>query len=118
MGKKFDFKDTAVAKTAEEIRDDNQHTSMAPTAAPVEVSGETSTKFRAKVAEVSRETLPVADATTSTVKAKKATNGIVIDVPMQEYIQLTMMKVQTGRTLKDLALQAIREFVERNGGVG
>lgn len=47
-------------------------------------------------------------------KSKKEKNGIVIDVPMQDYMQLTMLKLQTGRTLKDLALQAIHEFVERN----
>lgn len=50
----------------------------------------------------------------SSVKAKKTENGIVINVPMADYMQLTMMKIQTGRTLKDLALQAIHEFVERN----
>lgn len=48
------------------------------------------------------------------IKAKKTENGIVINVPMADYMQLTMMKIQTGRTLKDLALQAIHEFVERN----
>lgn len=45
---------------------------------------------------------------------KKTANGIVVNVPMEDYMQLTMMKCQTGRTLKDLALQAIHEFVERN----
>lgn len=49
------------------------------------------------------------------VKPKKTENGIVINVPMADYMQLTMLKLQTGRTLKDLALQAIHEFVERNG---
>ena len=46
-------------------------------------------------------------------KSKKTENGIVVNVPMEDYMQLTMMKFQTGRTLKDLALQAIHEFVER-----
>lgn len=45
---------------------------------------------------------------------KKTANGIVVNVPMEDYMQLTMMKFQTGCTLKDLALQAIHEFVERN----
>ena len=48
------------------------------------------------------------------VKGKKTENGIVVNVPMEDYVQLMMMKFQTGRTLKDLALQAIHEFVERN----
>lgn len=47
-------------------------------------------------------------------QGKKTANGIVVNVPMEDYMQLTMMKFQTGRTLKDLALQAIHEFVERN----
>ncbi len=47
-------------------------------------------------------------------KGKKTENGIVVNVPMDDYMRLTMMKFQTGRTLKDLALQAIHEFVERN----
>lgn len=47
-------------------------------------------------------------------QGKKAANGIVVNVPMDDYMQLTMMKFHTGRTLKDLALQAIHEFVERN----
>ncbi len=44
----------------------------------------------------------------------KTENGIVVNVPMDDYMQLMMLKIQTGRTLKDLALQAIHEFVERN----
>nr|DAI89008.1 MAG TPA: repressor [Caudoviricetes sp.] len=48
------------------------------------------------------------------LKGKKTENGIVVNVPMEDYMQLTMMKFQSGRTLKDLALQAIHEFVERN----
>ena len=48
------------------------------------------------------------------LQGKKTANGIVVNVPMDDYMQLTMMKFQTGRTLKDLALQAIHEFVERN----
>ncbi len=112
----FNFKDTPVAKVADEIREDNQHTSVAPvTTAPAEPAKEQT----ASVTEPT--TTPIAQAAVpdvAPVKAKKTTNGIVIDVPMQEYIKLTMMKVQTGRTLKDLALQAIREFVERNDGVG
>lgn len=48
------------------------------------------------------------------LQGKKTANGIVVNVPMEDYMQLTMMKFQTGRTLKDLALQAIHEFVARN----
>lgn len=48
------------------------------------------------------------------LQGKKTANGIVVNVPMEDYMQLTIMKFHTGRTLKDLALQAIHEFVERN----
>lgn len=48
------------------------------------------------------------------LKGVKTENGIVVNVPMDDYMQLTMLKIQTGRTLKDLALQAIHEFVKRN----
>ena len=47
-------------------------------------------------------------------QGKKTANGIVVNVPMEDYMRLMMIKCQTGRTLKDLALQAIHEFVERN----
>lgn len=48
------------------------------------------------------------------VKAKKTKNGIVIDVPIEEYLALVSLKVMTGKTLKELALQAVHEFVEKN----
>lgn len=44
----------------------------------------------------------------------KKTNGIAVDVPIEDYMHLMQMKVVNRRTLKDLALQAIHEFVERN----
>ena len=115
----FNFKDTPVAKMADEIRDENQHASIAPvTAAPAEPVKTTTPVAAPTTAPTAQASASMPDAAPTTVKAKKTTNGIVIDVPMPEYIKLTMMKVQTGRTLKDLALQAIREFVERNDGVG
>lgn len=61
-------------------------------------------------------TIPSAEAPTVTapvVPAKKTTNGIVVDVPIDDYMALMQMKVMTRRTLKDLALQAIHEFVEK-----
>ena len=48
------------------------------------------------------------------VKAKKSKNGIVIDVPIEDYLALVSIKMTTGKTLKELALQAVHEFVERN----
>lgn len=76
---------------------------------------------------VAQETNTTEKAVSATKKRKKAApherlvtngvkteNGIVVNVPLDDYMQLTMLKIRTGRTLKDLALQAIHEFVERN----
>lgn len=78
-----------------------EQTNTAPTSAPV-------------AQEMAHTDMPT-DTPTDTFAAnvKKTANGIVVNVPMEDYMQLTMMKFQTGRTLKDLALQAIHEFVER-----
>lgn len=62
--------------------------------------------------ESQRTTVPVVPATPR--PAKKTTNGIVVDVPIDDYLALMQMKVLTRRTLKELALQAIHEYVERN----
>lgn len=98
MGK-FNFSESPVKKVAEDIRDNNEQQTLTPNPLPLKGEG--------VITEPTAQPAP-------TVKAKKTENGIVINVPMADYMQLTMMKIQTGRTLKDLALQAIHEFVERN----
>ena len=130
MAKKFVFGETKVAETSEEIREnkadhkvdntlastptvsDDSHVpspvnideTLAVDIASVETSGTTDeTRGKATVAH-----------TPFVAKGKKSENGIVVNVPMDDYMQLMMMKIQTGRTLKDLALQAIHEFVDRN----
>lgn len=47
-------------------------------------------------------------------KGKKTENGITIYVPMEYYEQIIMMKMRTGVPIKDLALQAVIEFLDRN----
>lgn len=47
-------------------------------------------------------------------KGKKTENGITIYVPMDYYEQIVMMKMRTGVPIKDLALQAVIEFLDRN----
>lgn len=47
-------------------------------------------------------------------KAKKSTSGIAINIPMEDYLELSRMKLEYGCPLKELALQAIHEFVERH----
>lgn len=47
-------------------------------------------------------------------KSKKTENGITIYVPMEYYERIALMKMRTGVPIKDLALQAVMEFLDRN----
>lgn len=46
-------------------------------------------------------------------KGKKTENGITIYVPMEYYEQIVMMKMRTGIPIKDLALRAVIDFLDR-----
>ena len=47
-------------------------------------------------------------------KSKETENGITIYVPMEYYERIALMKMRTGVPIKDLALQAVIEFLDRN----
>lgn len=47
-------------------------------------------------------------------KGKKTENSITIYVPMEYYERIALMKMRTGVPIKDLALQAVIEFLDRN----
>ena len=47
-------------------------------------------------------------------KSKKTENGITIYVPMEYYESIVLLKMRTGVPIKDLALQAVIEFLDRN----
>ena len=47
-------------------------------------------------------------------KGKKTENGITIYVPMEYYERSVMMKIRTHIPIKDLALQAVIEILDRN----
>lgn len=47
-------------------------------------------------------------------RGKKTENGITIYVPMEYYERIALMKMRTGVPIKDLALQAVIEFLDRN----
>ena len=47
-------------------------------------------------------------------QGKKTENGITIYVPMEYYERIALMKMRTGIPIKDLALQAVIEFLDRN----
>ena len=126
MAKKFVFGETKVAETSEEIRENKSDNTLAATPkvsnaphAPSHVNigdplaVDTASVETAETTDESRGKATVAHVP-FVAKGKKSENGIVVNVPMDDYMQLMMMKIQTGRTLKDLALQAIHEFVDRN----
>ena len=126
MAKKFVFGETKVAETSEEIRENKAYNTLAATPtvfnaphapSPVNIDEplavDTASVETAETTDESSGKATVAH-TPFVAKGKKSENGIVVNVPMDDYMQLMMMKIQTGRTLKDLALQAIHEFVDRN----
>ena len=135
MGKSFVFGKTKVAKTSEEIREnisttskpedenkqdettsvtetsDTQQEDSSPSA-PLESKQQTEATNKPVTATKNRKSKNTASR--FALNGMKTENGIVVNVPMDDYMQLMMLKIQTGRTLKDLALQAIHEFVEKN----
>ena len=135
MGKSFVFGKTKVAKTSEEIREnksaaskpedenkqdettsvteisDTQQEDSRPSA-PLESKQQTEATNKPVTATKNRKSKNTASR--FALNGMKTENGIVVNVPMDDYMQLMMLKIQTGRTLKDLALQAIHEFVEKN----
>ena len=46
-------------------------------------------------------------------KGKKTENGITIYVPMEYYERIALMKMRTGVPIKDLALRAVIDFLDR-----
>ena len=137
---KFNFKATEVAKMAEAIRD-GELVVKAQEENPVVKAQEENPVVKAQeenpVAKVQEENQVEENVLTEdvkndnipavveemqfasalsfqAVKAKKSKNGIVIDVPIEDYLALVGIKMTTGKTLKELALQAVHEFVERN----
>ena len=60
------------------------------------------------------DTPPVPNKALAAIRDKSATNGIVVNVPMEDYFQLMMLKKIEKKTLNESALQAIHECVERN----
>lgn len=136
MGKSFVFGKTKVAKTSEEIRenisatskpeDENKQdetTSVTETSDTQQEDSKPSAPLESKEQQTEATNNPVTatknrksknTASRFALNGMKTENGIVVNVPMDDYMHLMMLKIQTGRTLKDLALQAIHEFVERN----
>lgn len=63
------------------------------------------------VAAVQNESTPLP---TLATKSQKSEAGISITVPMKYYRQISFLKIRTGIPIRDLALRAVIEFLERN----
>lgn len=98
---------TSVTETANTQQDDSE------SSVPLE-SKEQKTESTNKPMTATKNRRSKNTANRFALNGVKTENGIVVNVPMDDYMRLMMLKIQTGRTLKDLALQAIHEFVERN----
>lgn len=98
---------TSVVETSDTQQEDSK------SSAPLE-SKEQKTEATNKPVTATQKRKSKNTASRFALNGMKTENGIVVNVPMDDYMQLMMLKIQTGRTLKDLALQAIHEFVEKN----
>lgn len=113
---------SATSKPEDENKQD-ETTSVTETANTQQEYSESSVPLESKEQKTEATNKPVTatknrksknTASSFALNGVKTENGIVVNVPMDDYMQLMMLKIQTGRTLKDLALQAIHEFVDRN----
>ena len=57
---------------------------------------------------------PVSEPASMRKTGKKTQNGITIYVPMEYYMQILQMKMETGVPIKDIALQAVIEYLDRH----
>ena len=57
---------------------------------------------------------PVSEPASMRKAGKKTQNGITIYVPMEYYMQMLQLKMETGVPIKDIALQAVIEYLDRH----
>lgn len=57
---------------------------------------------------------PVSEPASMRKTGKKTQNGITIYVPMEYYMQILQMKMETSTPIKDIALQAVIEYLDRH----
>ena len=57
---------------------------------------------------------PISEPASMRKAGKKTQNGITIYVPMEYYMQILQMKMETGTPIKDIALQAVIEYLDRH----
>lgn len=52
--------------------------------------------------------------TSAVNRSKRTEQGITVIVPMEYYEQIALMKMRTGIPIRDIALQAVIEFVDKH----
>ena len=86
--------------------------SAAPASAAPAVPSAPSTPSIAPAAPA--PTAPVSEPASMRKAGKKTQNGITIYVPMEYYMQILQLKMETGVPIKDIALQAVIEYLDRH----
>lgn len=139
MKRKFAFGESPVASLSEEIRTGQSNITTDPVSTHFEATNPEISNEEAPAA--SKETIespflsnfePQSEEVGDypTIKKKKAqsvkkrgsrandieedVSSIVVALPRSEYFKLQMLKLNSGRSLKSLTEQAVREFLERN----
>ena len=93
-------------ETSQETNQETKEEEMATKEVQVETREE-----QTLVAAVQNESTPLP---TLATKSQKSEAGISITVPMKYYRQISFLKIRTGIPIRDLALRAVIEFLERN----
>lgn len=95
MAKKpFNFDDTPVSRMSEEIR-----------------TGTTNNVLNATKSTEERKIISI-DNINKSLKPQKKSKGIRIELPIDSYLKLSLIKEHTGKTLQELATQSVLTFID------
>ncbi len=98
----FDVKKSEIVEETERILN-----------APLASKGQQQVPMTENLAKVTETPMGVAQPIRKQ-KMQKTENGVTVYVPMDYYERMMIMKMRTGIPIKDLALQAIMEFMDRH----
>lgn len=112
----FNLDDSPVVAENERILNNPTIVSEPQVAQPTTDSQPTTTPVQPQYEPTIQNQTPsfVSAAPISKARPKKSENGITIAVPMEYYERITLMKMRTGIPIRDLALQAVIEFLENH----
>lgn len=102
--------EAVVQGTSQETSQETNQETKEEEMATKEVQAETREE-QTLVAALPNESTPLP---TLATKSQKSEAGISITVPMKYYRQISFLKIRTGIPIRDLALRAVIEFLERN----